>query len=220
MATILLFAKEPVPGRVKTRLVPPLTPAQAARLAGAFLVDLVATLEGQPARLEIAVPADAGRANLEKLLGPDRHWVDQGDGDLGARLARTTAAAFARAPGPVAVVGSDHPNLPPDLVADALAAAAEGGVGWVPTEDGGYACVALPRPLPGLFEGVPWSTGGVADATRNNARELGVNLHEAGRWYDVDRPEDLERLAADPETRRRCPATLAVLTEIREGGLA
>ena len=218
MATILLFAKEPVPGRVKTRLVPPLSSAQAARLAGAFLVDLVRSLEEVPADLQIAVPPDSGRVTLEKLLGPYRQWVDQGHGDLGARLAQTIATAFSRASGPVAVVGSDHPNLPPDRVADALEAAAEGEIGWIPTEDGGYACLALPRPLPGLFEGVPWSTDGVADATRNNARRLGVNLREAGRWYDVDRPEDLDRLAADPETVRRCPTTLAVLAEIREGG--
>jgi rSAM/selenodomain-associated transferase 1 len=217
LATIVLFAKEPVPGCVKTRLVPPLTPEQAARLAGAFLVDLVATLERLPARLEIAVPPDSGRRELEKLLGSDRPWVDQGDGDLGERLARATAAAFARAPGPVAVVGSDHPNLPPDRIAGTLDAAAQGDAGWIPTDDGGYACLALPRPLPELFREVPWSTDGVAEATRNNARALGVNLRDAGRWYDVDRPEDLERLAADPETVRRCPATLAVLKEIQGG---
>jgi len=102
-------------------------------------------------------------------------------------------------------------------VAAALAAAATGEVGWIPTEDGGYACLALPRPLPGLFEGVPWSTGGVAEATRNNARRLGVNLCEVGSWYDVDRPADLDRLVKDPATVQRCPATLAVLADI-EGG--
>jgi rSAM/selenodomain-associated transferase 1 len=218
--TILVFAKEPVAGQVKTRLVPPLSPDQAARLAGAFLVDLVRALDALPADLEIAVPPDSGRGVLGKLLGPDRQWLDQGPGDLGARLARTTTAAFDRRPGPVAVVGSDHPDLPAAQVAEALAAAGDGNVGWIPTEDGGYACLALPRPLPGLFQDVPWSTDGVADATRNNARRLGVSLCEAGRWYDVDRPGDLDRLAADPEAARRCPATWTVLAEIREGGTA
>ena len=220
MATIILFAKEPVPGRVKTRLVPPLSPELAAELAAAFLVDLVQVLDELPARLEIAIPPDSAVENLEKLLGPGRTWVDQGDGDLGQRLARTTAAAFERSPRPVAVVGSDHPNLPPERIAAALAAAAEGAVGWVPTEDGGYACLALPRPLPGLFADVPWSTGAVAEATRNNATRIGVPLRDVGGWYDVDRPADLARLAGDPETVRRCPATLAVLARIREGGAA
>jgi rSAM/selenodomain-associated transferase 1 len=216
VATILLFAKQPVPGRVKTRLTPFLTPNEASELAAAFLRDSAAALADVPdSVLEIALPSEDSREAVERLLGPHHSTVDQGPGDLGERLAHATECAFARRDGPVAVVGSDHPNLPARRVARALEEARRGRIGWVPTEDGGYAALALPRPIPGLFHDVPWSTAGVAEATRRNARTLGFALTDLGTWYDVDTPEDLRRLHREILAANECPATRTVLATLK-----
>jgi rSAM/selenodomain-associated transferase 1 len=216
VSTVLVFAKPPIPGRVKTRLVPPLSPAEAARLAGAFLLDLTAALAELPgAHLEIALPAPGAPAAGADWLPAGIPVVSQVEGDLGERLSRATAAAFERRDGPVAAVGADHPSLPARLVSAALAEARGGRVGLVPTDDGGYAALALPRPMPGLFRDVPWSTGEVAAATRRNARALGVALVELGSWYDVDEIADLARLERDlAERPADCPETRAVLASL------
>jgi len=212
-AAILLFAKEPVAGRVKTRLVPPLTPEEAAGLAEAFLRDLGEELRNVPgAELEVALPDGAAPDAAHALL-PGARVVRQGPGNLGERLARATAEAFARH-APVAAVGADHPDLPSALVSSCLDDAREGRVGWIPTEDGGYAAIALPRPLPGLFTGIPWSTSEVAAATRERAARLGVELVDRGRWYDVDTAEDLGRLSGVLESGSGCPATRAALARL------
>ncbi len=215
MSTILLFAKEPVPGRVKTRLTPPLTPRGAAGLAAAFLQDLVDSLGRVPgATLEIALPPGDSPDGVRRLLDRDISFVDQGTGDLGCRLESTMEQAFQRREGPVAVVGSDHPTLPSDLVVRILEEARCGRVGWVPTEDGGYAALAVPRPLPGLFRDVPWSTPAVAETTRRNARALGYALTDFGPWYDVDTALDLERLRADLAEGDVCPNTRAAVERL------
>jgi rSAM/selenodomain-associated transferase 1 len=214
-ATILLFAKEPLAGTVKTRLVPALTPEEAADLAAAFLRDLHATLLGVPgAEVVVALTDESSAEAVERLLGPGVRFARQGEGDLGERLARATGAAFARGRGPVAVVGSDHPDLPGELVAQCLEDARNGRIGWIPTEDGGYAALALPRPLPSLFEGIPWSTTKVEAATRARAAELGIALKNRGRWYDVDRIEDLARLSGVLGSGSGCPATREALARL------
>ncbi len=214
-ATILLFAKEPRPGRVKTRLVPPLTPEEAADLAAAFLHDLWSAITRLPAvDVVVALPDDSSPEAVARLLGDDARFARQGPGDLGARLARATSAVFANRPGPVAVVGSDHPDLPPDMVAACLDDARRDRVGWIPTEDGGYAALALPRALPSLFENVPWSTPGVAAATRAAAARLGIEFAEHGPWYDVDTVEDLGRLSGVLEAGAGCPATRRALARL------
>jgi hypothetical protein len=213
-AAILLFAKEPLPGRVKTRLVPPLTPEEAAGLAAAFLRDLFETLRAIPgAEVVVAVPDGALPATFEALLGGGARLARQGDGDLGARLARAIGRAFAEGRAPVAVVGGDHPDLPGPLVEECLADARRGRIGWIPTVDGGYAALALPRPLPSLFERIPGSTTGVAAATRERALRLGVPIVDRGPWYDVDRIEDLGRLSGVLGSGS-CPATREALARL------
>jgi hypothetical protein len=208
---VLVFAKEPQPGLVKTRLVPPLRPHEAADLAAAFLHDLVARLDALDARRVLAVPPGTSDTAMRPFLPGGWELADQGPGDLGAKLATATGRAFDEGACPVAVIGSDHPHLPPERLIGCLAAAEAGDVGWVTTDDGGFACLALPRALPWLFEAIPWSTPAVAAATRNNASRCGVTLSDFGPWYDLDRAEDIDRFLVDPESRGRCPATWTAL---------
>ena len=212
---VLLFAKAPNPGEVKTRLVPPLTKSEAARLAGAFIADLTARLATLEARLVLAMSPEATEDDFDGLVPGDWARVTQGHGDLGRKLAQATTAEFEQGCGVVAVIGADHPDLPLARIVAALDAARAGRVGWVTTLDGGYACLALPRALPAIFEAVPWSTPRVAEATRNNARRSGVLLEDFGPWYDLDTPEDVERFLASDGASRECPATWQALASLR-----
>lgn len=217
MSTVIVFAKTPRPGMVKTRLQPVWSPEAAAELAHAFLADVVGRLRKCNAELLLAVPDDEDGPGLAATLPGRPPTVNQGPGDLGARLAFVTDRAFSEGRGPVAVVGSDHPDLPVSWVERALAAAAEGRVGYVPSDDGGYALLALPHAAAGMFAGVPWSTDGVDTATRNNAAALELILEEIGTWYDVDRPEDVARLRRRPDLAQECPASAAALSRWPEG---
>lgn len=214
LTNLVIFAKDPRPGAVKTRLSPPLPPEAAAELAGAFVGDLARRL-APLGRVTVTLPPGDAPDRLAALLPPGVAFADQGPGDLGDRLARALDEALEDA-GVAVAIGADHPHLPLAPLREAIAAARGGGAGWIATDDGGFACIALSRPAPGLFDGVAWSTPGTAAGVRNNARRLGVHLRKTGTWYDVDTVEDLRRFAADPDSRRRCPGTMRVLDAWRE----
>lgn len=158
-ATILVLAKEPRPGRVKTRLTPPFTPAQAADLARAALEDTLAAVCAAPVGRRVLV--------LDGDPGP---WVPLGvevlpqrDGSLGDRLAGAFTDAFASSPSgprsarPCLLVGMDTPQLNPELLLAGLPAD-DGAVTLGPTPDGGWWGIGMDRPWPDLFSGVPMST--------------------------------------------------------------
>lgn len=213
MESVVIFAKTPLVGRVKTRLAPRLGPLELTALAGAFLTDSVAALQLLAnIDVRVALPDEDPRQPMREILGPAVPILPQGPGDLGDRLRRVTAAELSRDVRAVAVVGADHPTLPGAMIRRCLDAARPGRAAWVLTEDGGFAALALARPAPTLFRDVPWSAPGVAEAVRANARRSGVELVDCGRWYDVDTPEDLDRLAAElAGSPDACPATRAVL---------
>jgi glycosyltransferase A (GT-A) superfamily protein (DUF2064 family) len=94
----------------------------------------------------------------------------------------------------VAVAGSDSPDLPLSLVAKAFAALATVEAAAIPCRDGGYALLALRRPAPGLFCGIPWSTKGVLASTQQRAEELGLSFTTVGEWEDLDDLASLQRL--------------------------
>jgi rSAM/selenodomain-associated transferase 1 len=209
-----VFAREPVAGRVKTRLVPPLRSDEAADLAAACLADLTRRLGRIDARRVVALPPDASPEGVARCVPAGWEAADQGEGDLGQRLARATTRELHRGRAPVAVIGADHPDVPLAAVEGALAAAAAGRIGWITTADGGYACVALARPLPGFFAGIPWSTSGVAAASRAAAARLGIALVDTGPWYDLDTADDVDRFRGEPENARECPATWELLARL------
>ncbi len=215
MRTLLVFAKEPRPGRVKTRLIPAIGPEGAARVYRAFVEDLVPRLSAVPStRVEWWVEGAA--AGLPEGAGPVR---PQPPGDLGSRMEAAFREAFRAGGAPVAVVGTDCPLLTAPAVAallDAVEAGADTAV--IPAEDGGYAGLALGAPCPEAFSGIPWSTAGVLTATLERLRGAGRRTRVLPAVFDVDRPEDLERLArALGAAPSRAPATARVLEELRAG---
>lgn len=198
--SVLIFAKAPVPGQVKTRLVPVLGAEGAARLAARLIEGGVETaVVAGVGPVELWCAPDAAHPTFGALAA--RHGVRlavQEGGDLGERMARAIADALARHPRAL-LIGTDCPSCEAaDLrqAANWLAQGQDAVLG--PVEDGGYWLIGLTRPQPALFEGIAWSTGGVMAATRERLRALGLRWSELPVRWDLDRPEDLPRLQADP----------------------
>lgn len=186
-----IFAKQPVSGRVKTRLSPPLTPGEARALYAAALRETVASFSSAAVPLVIC---GAGRRAWFARAFPGIPLMLQGRGDLGIRLERVTTALFAAGWGPVAVAGSDSPDLPPALIAAAFAALADADAAAVPCADGGFALLALHRPAPALFAALPWSTPEILAALRERAARLDLRFATVGTWDDLDDLDALRRL--------------------------
>ena len=185
---ILVFAKAPVPGRAKTRLIPALGAEGAARLAARMLADTVD--EALATGLEVELCGDPDPAGW--YAGPAVALSAQGEGDLGARLAR--AAARALAAGPVLLIGADCPELDRYRLGAAAAALAGHDAVLHPAADGGYALLGLKRFDPALFEDIAWSTPVVCDETLARIAALGWRVDVRETLHDVDTPEDLARV--------------------------
>ena len=184
------MARYPEPGRVKTRLAAALGDERACALHRAFVLDLADRLASLP--YDVIWSYTPAAAPFAALL-PHARCVPQEGADLGARMAHAVAAAFAEEASPVLVIGADVPHVPAAGLAEAAEMAATRGVVG-PAEDGGYYLIGLARPIPGLFEDVPWGSPAVLDATRERALGLGLAVHLLPPTFDVDEPSDLERL--------------------------
>jgi hypothetical protein len=188
-AVLGIFAKEPVAGRVKTRLCPPLSAAEAADLYRCSLEETVAALGG--AGCDLVLFYD-GEADYFRQAFPGLRLIPQGEGDLGERMERALRTLLAGGSAAAALIGSDTPDLPVALVEAAFAALREADVVVAPARDGGYVLVGERRHVPELFCGIPWSTAGVLAATRQRA--AAADFREIGGWEDVDDLPSLRRL--------------------------
>ncbi|KOU47293.1 glycosyltransferase [Streptomyces sp. MMG1522] len=187
---LLVIAKEPVAGRVKTRLCPPFSPAEAAELATASLADTLETLLALPARRRVLVldgrPGD--------WVPPGFEVVPQSGGGLDERL----AAAFGGCTGPALLVGMDTPQIGAAHLAPALAPDAWDGCGaWFgPAEDGGFWALGLAEPDPALLLGVPMSVPETGAVQRRRLVEAGLAVRELPVLVDVDTAADARRVAS------------------------
>ena len=218
-AALLVFAKAPVPGTVKTRLTGLLTEAEAAELYEAFLrdsLDAYRTLSVD-VRLYLAGDAEA----LPPDLVPDGVTLhaQRGDG-LGARMAAAFAETFVAGYGRVAIIGTDHPTLPLAFVArafDELDAPLHVVIG--PSDDGGFYLLGMTDLHPGLLDGMTYSHGAVFEQTLARAQRLAAQTAILPPWYDVDTPEALRRLGADLAAAEggepAAPCTRRVLARLR-----
>ncbi|MBQ0987438.1 DUF2064 domain-containing protein [Streptomyces sp. F63] len=188
--TLHVIAKEPVPGRVKTRLTPDYTPYEAARLAAAALRDTLETVLAAPARRRVLVLD--GRPG--PWLPPGVEVVPQCAGGLDERL----AAAFAVCDGPALLLGMDTPQVTTGLLAPALAPGAwERCDAWFgPAEDGGFWALGLARPEPDLLRGVPMSTPRTGAVQRRRLTDAGLRVRDLPALRDVDTPADAAVAAA------------------------
>lgn len=185
-----VFAKQPVSGRVKTRLCPPLSPCQAAALYETSLRETVGNMADRDFDLVLFYDGDV---EWFRTAFPSLRLKRQQGDDLGERMAR----ALQQLQGDyqkTALIGSDSPDLPPAMIEEALAALESDGLVVIPARDGGYILVGEQGHHPGLFREIPWSTAGVLRTTRRRAAEQSLRLEEVGEWEDLDDLSSLQRL--------------------------
>ena len=200
LPVLVMMARRPEVGRVKTRLCPPLTPEQAVMLYTAFLHDLVELLRRIPAVHPLIAYTPDTAGDYFAALAPDIARRPQRGIDLSARLATITTDLFDEGAPAIVIIGSDSPTLPGAYIEEAFAALTNGDdLVLGPADDGGYYLVGLRRPIPTLFTNVVMSTPTVLHDTLVIAAQLGLRTTLLAPWYDVDTFADLERLYADPE---------------------
>ncbi len=201
---VVVMAKWPLAGHVKTRLSPPLTPRQAAQLARDFLLDKleqVRRLRGVGRFLAFAPPE--AEAFFTRLARPDFVAVSQLGTGLGERLAGLVERVTAGGLSGVIIVGTDSPTLPDAYLVEAIRVLKRQTADVVigPSDDGGYYLIGMQRPAPSVFHDIPWGTSAVFQETVARIRDAALRSHVLPTWFDVDAAPDLRRLARDLERR-------------------
>jgi hypothetical protein len=192
---IILFARAPVAGRVKTRLAPALGEEAALDLHKAFVLDMLDKLSILSGTADIELHTDI---QTDAWRRPNVVLRTQRGGDLGTRMFHALSGRWA------CIVGSDAPTLPVAHIEALLASSADVALG--PCEDGGYYAISCRRTDPDMFRGVEWSTERALEQTERSSLRCGLSVERGSRWYDVDRPADLRRLLEEenlPEHTRR-----------------
>lgn len=203
-AALVIFAKAPIPGEVKTRLCPPLTPDEAATLHGSFVLDMLERTKLAVAKLQLPFDRYLACAPSSELvffkIMEERQGVrllDQVGEDLGQRMHRTFVDLFTKGYTQVILVGTDVPTLPLSVYQDALTLLGKSDVVLGPALDGGYYLIGLTKPAEKLFAGVPWSTDQVLPVTQQQAMTLGLSVGLTTAWRDVDTIAGLQSLIAE-----------------------
>ena len=218
---IVIFVRYPEKGAVKSRLAPVLDEGLIVSLYESFVIDLLATLEksGHPFRIAFT-PADR-EEDIFRRFGR-RDGFPQAGADLGERMKNAFQRCFADGFSSVVIIGSDIPDLPPEIFAEAFAALESRDAVIGPAADGGYYLIGFRKEtfVPEVFEGIAWSTGTVFAETVARLTRAGVGVHRLPLRRDVDTPEDLRDLVRrhrnTPFARSR---TMACLAAARPAGL-
>jgi uncharacterized protein len=193
---IIVYAKAPVPGQVKTRLIPRLGAAGAARLHEALVEDTLAMAETLGDTFDVELHTDISTGAWS--------WVGvrrlQSAGDLGARMYATLRASLDGGRPFVIILGSDSPGLPRHFLAQLADLQADVVLG--PTRDGGYYAIGCRRIDPAMFAEVVWSSPAARAQTEEAARRCGLTVAHGPEWFDVDEPGDLDALMEAGATGR------------------
>ena len=221
-----LFTKPVVPGRVKTRLCPPLTPGEAAVLYRAFLVDLTRMLETADVDWVVFSTDPAGqRDTWPSDAATPREILPQVGDDLGARMLHALRHLNGDGSVPAVLIGSDHPTLSPAHLRAAFTALGSTEMVFGPSTDGGYVLVGARTPRRELFEGIAWSTSTVLAETLDRAEAHGIRCAFLDPWYDVDDAGDLaflrlhlRALELEHGEAAPCPATRRALRDLPARG--
>ena len=200
ICALAVMAKAPRPGKVKTRLQPPLSAEVAAALNVCFLRDTAENIaavatEGKAQGLICYTPV-GDEAAFDGLLPEGFALIAQRGDEFGERLLCAAEDILSCGFGAVCLIDSDSPTLPPDALRAAVRELTRplGRVVVGASDDGGYYLIGMKQPEPRLFERIAWSTEHVYSQTAERAREAGILLMELPKWYDVDDAETLVRL--------------------------
>lgn len=194
MKSLIVFAKEPVLGQVKTRLAKSISNEYALRLYKAFVQDTIQLGSGIEADLKILAWTGEGFPEYLKSIAPDWILFKQSGKDLGERMHNAFMYAKDLGAYQSIVIGTDSPTLPPTFIEEAYERLSDHDMVIGPCQDGGYYLIGLRSSHPELFENTDWSTDTTMIQTLQNARALGKITHPLPQWFDVDTLDDLEQL--------------------------
>ena len=193
---LLIFAKRPFPGKVKTRLVPHLSPEEAAELYRCMLGDVMEMVTNfHDLALYLFYEDMGGAREYFSRTAPGIMAHPQRGNDLGERMEEAFRFAFSMGHGATVIIGTDAPDLPPAYIRDAYDRLEnrKNGAVFGPCEDGGYYLLGLMRPNRALFHDLPWSSGRVLQESLKKAQDAGMEVSLLPMWHDVDTVTDLER---------------------------
>ncbi len=216
---IIIMAKAPVAGAVKTRLEPFLSPHECAELAAAFLRDAFQKAKTVCENTILAYSPRAQMVVLASILQSETVYVEQTGADLGERMSNAFEFAFASGSDAVVMIGTDSPTISADFIRRAFEFLEnESDVVLGETTDGGFYLIGLRKSYPELFENVRWSSAEVFKQTMENAERLKLRAAQIPAWYDVDVPPDLARLRKEmlSDDKIEAPATFRWLSSHSE----
>jgi uncharacterized protein len=197
---LAVMAKAPRPGRVKTRLSPPLTPDQASALNICFIRDTTENIrqvtEASNSAGLVAYTPVGDESAFDGLLPVGFQLLAQRGDGFGERLSYACEDLFASGFSAVCLIDSDSPTMPQDALLQAVERLSRAGDRMVlgGSDDGGYYLIGMKRPHHRVFEQIDWSTERVFEQTLERAREIGLTTELLPTWYDVDDAATLERL--------------------------
>lgn len=193
--SLIIFAKSPIPGKVKTRLTPYITPTEAAELYKAFITDIIRnTHKLKCERVTIAYTPSNAEATFHSICGQSVNYIPQKGNNLGERMKNAFMYSFEKSSERTVIIGTDSPTLPLSYIQKAFDALKEVSVTIGPTFDGGYYLIGLSEQNDTIFDGVDWSTSNVFSQTLARIQAVKKQLCVLPPWYDVDTSDNLEFL--------------------------
>ncbi len=197
-AVVVIMAKQPRPGRTKTRLSPPLTVDEASRLYTVLLLDTIGLVNGlEECDLAIAITPEESRPYFEAITPPGTLLLPVDGIDIGDCLAELLKMLLSLGYDRALALNADGPSLPVEYLQQAVALLDDYDLTLGPGHDGGYYLIGIKRPEPSLFRGIAWSTPKVLVQTLERVRQLGWQHALTPEWYDIDTAADLKRLISD-----------------------
>jgi rSAM/selenodomain-associated transferase 1 len=194
---LVVMAKTPLPGMVKTRLVPPLSLEEAAELYRCLLLDVLDGLKFfARADLFVAFTPAISAPVFRELVSPSFICFPQRGEDLGERMNNVFVDLRTKGYKHIAIIGGDLVPLPSRFLEEAFVRLERSDTDVVlgPSRDGGYYLIGMNRPIPEIFEGIAWSSGSVLSSTIQKLSKLGLKPPLLPLWFDIDTPEDLRYL--------------------------
>lgn len=188
---LVVFAKEPKKGKVKTRLKGTYTEEECVGLYKAFLEDVLDIAGRVQADEKILTYQAEGEPVYLKEIATGFKMVEQTGSDLGEKMHNVFNLIGSNK---TVIIGSDSPTLPASFIEEAFRGLDDNDIVLGPSEDGGYYLIALKEPCEELFNGIEWSSSRVFDQTIQKAKVLKKKIVLLSKWYDIDAPEDLAKL--------------------------
>ena len=196
MKCVVLFSKAPVPGKVKTRLVPPLSHAEAASLQQAFIYDTLTTLLDE-GNIKVFLACHPSRENPFFKRLQERYnvtLIDQGTGTLGNKMKRVILLLQSEKYSKIIILGSDTPSLSFQYISDAFHNLDKNDLVIGPSIDGGYYLLGIKGKVPDIFDRITWGSDAVFKETVAKVRENAIKTSYLPFWYDIDTINDLRFL--------------------------